>query len=324
MRFREFGLTEKGLSRSELMKLMTKDGAIVPRWQEWLELIRKGHKWTVTGSKKKVQIRNDEEYLGLLADWLKNPLNAGKPFKLETTVPGVTVLSSKIKKREELGGKSSDHFLQFEKGQYDSLTNTLKTEIQKSANQDHIQVKLPNKSEAIEVDGITRLTNKKADIALLRKGKEVAWISLKPPVNRYFRWGGFTLYSKYPDVSNFLDSLKKSNISELSENQSFGWLIEDTELKQKIIYGPQFGGESNANNVDAVCFGSVGFFDNLLKAEKIFSNGEIPQGDLDLYLLLRYTTDRSNFNIKNARAEAVPLKDMKSRKVTILNKNVTP
>lgn len=154
----------------------------------------------------------------------------------------------------------------------------------------------------------------KADAVIVDEhGKETAWLSLKDgrsPLH-FGQWGGISHLAKDPEVASFVSDLKQRFPEGLTaKSPTLGRPIKSDRLKAFTTFGKDFGKESGKSNVDLILQGvpnitTVG--DRLvLKGDHTWANGDIPEGDYEPILSVRYTTDRSDFGIKHARVTVYP------------------
>lgn len=157
----------------------------------------------------------------------------------------------------------------------------------------------------------------KADTAVVDSNdNQVAWISLKdgPSAKNIPHWGGVSHHpiSQHPEVLKFIDDIKARFPDGIPRGSTYGRSIEDTQLKLLSTFGKKYGSENGPSNVDMILQGTPklkktknGFE---LVADNVWLNGDIPSGDYDPVLMVRFAPDRSNFGIPNARIQVTPNK----------------
>lgn len=150
----------------------------------------------------------------------------------------------------------------------------------------------------------------KADVVIVDENNNpTAWVSLKDGTSaRDFQgWGGVTgpTVSSHSELQKFVADLKAKVGNQLPRGTAFGRAIQDTQLKNQIVFGKEFGGEPGQSNVDLalqgtpeITQGKNGF---VLTGNHTWANGVTPSGDYDPTIIASYRADRNNFGIKGAR-----------------------
>jgi hypothetical protein len=150
----------------------------------------------------------------------------------------------------------------------------------------------------------------KADVAIVDENNNpTAWVSLKDGTSaRDFQgFGGVTdpSVANHPELQKFVADLKAKVGNQLPRGTAFGRAIQDSQLKNQIVFGKEFGGEPGHSNVDLVLQGTPkitqekgGF---VLTGNHTWANGVTPSGDYDPTIIASYREDRNNFGIKGAR-----------------------
>jgi hypothetical protein len=216
--------------------------------------------------------------------------------------------SGKLIKTEEFGGLSKD-FISKE-------TQALNKGIENFPKSDIVNIQVGNIISK-DCKGLFQQPQSgkpKADFYI--EGKPKIYISHKDgnSAKDFYRWGGISAYKEHEEVKSFIEYIK-DNIenNEFKSGQSFYRKIEDTKLKQQIVYGKDFDQELfNENNVNCVIQGNIEF-DNIggnlyeLKGNKMWLNGEIPSGDYEPILFATYRSNRNDFQIKNSEILSIPL-----------------
>lgn len=235
------------------------------------------------------------------ARWIKNPSG---PLRLLTT-KGLVVSLSNLVKTKEFGGEEAGKRESIEQGQIAEIADQLE-KLKNGA--DFIPLVVGDKvvnAAAVEKErGSVNGRAPKSDMTVLNEvGEAVAWVSLK---GRPFRWGGWTHLMNLPEISNWLERIRAETGGKFESSQSYGLHISN-DIKTKIVYGKEFGGKRGISNVDCVLIGDVkikaqdgGY---KLSAGTVYTNGEIPHGGDDPYLVLRYMNGRNDAGFVNCRAE---------------------
>lgn len=234
--------------------------------------------------------------------WISNP--SGK-LTLKSRDDDRMIPFGSIIKTKEFGGEEAGQREKIEQGQIGEIQQQLESV---KAGNPSVMLKIGDRTvQAASVEkekGLVGGRAPKSDMTIIdEQGKPVAWVSLK---GRPFRWGGWQHLIKHPEIAEWIQRIKDVTGNELDHGQSFGLHIGD-ELKQKIIYGKDFGGNRGFSNVDAVLVGdpiikqSPDGFE--LSAGTVYMNGDIPAGGDEPYLVIRFMTGRTDAGFKNARAE---------------------
>lgn len=159
----------------------------------------------------------------------------------------------------------------------------------------------------------------KADTVIIdNAGNPVAWISLKDgkAPRDIVLWGGISHQPmvSHPEIQKFIQDAKAAFPAPegIPKGATYGRPVQDTKLKTWGTFGKEFGSNPGQSNVDLILQGtptllkSKGKF--VLTGEKTWSNGEIPDDAYDPVLMISHRSDRSNFNIPNARVFLAPAK----------------
>lgn len=157
----------------------------------------------------------------------------------------------------------------------------------------------------------------KADLALLDKnGKEVVWISYKMgrTVKDFQQWGGMSddKMQAFPQVQEFINKMKLHFPNGLKSGQNAGMHIKgakSTLIKKKAVYGFDFepGAVLGRNNVSFVVQGRVditdapGGYTITSTTAHAYENGSNLKSSEDPIFFAKYTGDRGQFGVQNAR-----------------------
>jgi hypothetical protein len=171
----------------------------------------------------------------------------------------------------------------------------------------------------------------KADTVIVdNDGNPVAWISLKDgrAPRDIVLWGGISHQPmvSHPEIQQFIQDAKAAFPAPegIPKGSTYGRLVQDPQLKTWGTFGKEFGNNPGQSNVDLILQGTPKFVKSkggfVLTGEKTWSNGEIPGDAYDPVLMISHRSDRSNFNIPNARvflapAKARPYKELPSAPV---------
>lgn len=236
--------------------------------------------------------------------------------KISDTLPGSTISAngkevhydgSKIlvKPSEAQGGR-----LEKEEGQIIALDSAIK---------EHLNgqpfIKLAVGTKVVNAAGVTKVAgNVKADAQIVdNTGTPVAWISLKDgtTVRGFGQWGGVNHLGRDPEIVAFVQSLKTAFPDGIPRNGSWGVELKNPQLKALTVFGKNFGSDSNISNVDLVLQGHPTLKKGtrnsyVLTGAHTWHNGDIPAGEYEPVLMVRFAGDRNDFGIKNARIFSYP------------------
>lgn len=303
MRFNEFtqNINEAPLTNT-LYKYLDKKKDII------LRKIKDSDPFTVKIKNKTFDVVIDPSEYGKAQQWLTHGREAGVKFK---TVDGMTINAGSIVKTKELGGEEAGKREKIEQRQIASIAADLeKAKNGKSSIQLTVGDRVVQAARVEKEQGLVNGKAPKSDMTVIdEQGKAVAWVSLK---GLHARWGGWTHLLQDENIKNWIARIKQETGNILNPKQSYGLHTND-EVKQKIVYGKKFGKTNNVensrgiSNVDCVLIGSTSIKKEgenfVLSANTVYTNGEIPTGDNDPYLVLRYTSGRTDAGFMNARAE---------------------
>lgn len=278
---------------------------------------------TTSGEKELEFISNDIKDIFLKKEW--NKLTDNTPiFKDKENTQYKT---SDIIKTKEFGGKEKGASLSKES----NALNQGNVELQKiltKNNTESINIKVGSK---IYKDCV-RITNQsgtpKSDFNIENiENTPVVFISHKDgsKPKDFPRWGGFSKYINHSEVADFIKKVKESiEDNTLSSGQNFYKKIDDEDLKRKIVFGKNFGTPNfGIDNVNCVIQGNISFEEvdkdtYVLQGTKIWLNGDIPTGEYEPILMVRYRDGRNDFGIKNCEAISAPLSRVSSSSKQII------
>jgi hypothetical protein len=217
---------------------------------------------------------------------------------------GATIL---VKPAEAQGGR-----LEKEEGQIIALDSAIK---------EHLKgqpfIKLVVGEKVVNASGVTKVSgNVKADAQIVDvRGNPVAWISLKDGTRPtgFGQWGGVSHLARNPDVAKFVNELKAAFPEGFPRGPTYGMKITDPQLKAAVCFGKDFGGQPGISNVDLILQGhptlkkgSRGSY--VITGAHTWHNGDIPQGEYEPALTVRFQNNRNDFGITGARITAYPTK----------------
>jgi hypothetical protein len=217
---------------------------------------------------------------------------------------GATIL---VKPAEAQGGR-----LEKEEGQIIALDSSIKEHLNGQPS-----IKLAVGTRVVDAAGVIKVAgNVKADAAVVDPtGQEVAWISLKDGTSPqgFGQWGGVNHLANNPEVQGFVEQLAGLFGDEFPRGPTYGRPIKDPKLKALVCFGKNFGQAPGISNVDLILQGhptlkkgTRGSY--VITGAHSWYNGDIPTGEYDPVLTVRFSSDRSDFGIKGARITAYPTK----------------
>lgn len=226
-------------------------------------------------------------------------------FKLRTLEdPPRLIPFGAIKKTAEFGGEGSFSRETQEQAQIAGLSEELE---KLKAGQPYIKLIVGN--GAVNAARFEKTPGRvKSDMTIINENNEpVAYVSLK--ADNFKKWGGFQhLIGLYPIIKTWVNKIKEITGGELGPKQSFGLHLTDNTIKNKIVFGKDFGKDFGVSNVNCVLIGNLsivpageGVFK--LTGDTVYANGQTPTGVYEPYLAVRYMTARPDLGLKNARAE---------------------
>jgi hypothetical protein len=299
MRFYEF-LSEANLSPKELFKYRghpKKD-----RIPLFLKKLQSESPFLVKTKNGDEEIILDPNEYDRMKSWIENPTSS---IKLKSRDNDRFIPLTAIKKTKEFGGEDAGQRERIEQGQIEGISQDLE-----NAKQGAPFVELLVGDKIVRAATVEKERGSifgrapKSDMTVLdENGKAVAWVSLK---DKTFRWGGWQHLHKVPEINDWLDRVRAVTGSVFESGQAFGLHISD-DIKQKIVYGKNFGEERGFSNVDAVLIGWANIEKKgdqfVLISDTVYKNGDIPSGPHSPYIVLRFMNNRNDLGFKNVRAE---------------------
>lgn len=246
--------------------------------------------------------------------WIKTENRKQLMRDILQTGNGNLIKLSDLRKTGEFGGKSSDHATKVESHEIISINKQI-TEIKSQTSLEVINLKIHENVYSVSVCSKINGTPK-ADFSLSDSlGNEVVWISHKKgsKATHFQQWGGITEegIKDHSEVENFAKTLSDKFPKGLCGGSTYVRFILDETLKHRSVYGIGYNKEPfGVQNVTAVIQGQIQLTrsDNIfnLTSNHIHCNGENITGQFEPVLGVRFTNDRSQFNIPNSRFMIAP------------------
>jgi hypothetical protein len=222
-----------------------------------------------------------------------------------------------LSKDKDFGGKGAGSGTVVEDYNLKALNDKIQSLIEKN-NSESISVIVNGK----KFDGIagakSQFGTPKADFNLVdSEEKPLVFISHKKAGGKgasagdFIRWSGYTMYAEHPEVKAFNEALTKflqdNNLQGLPQKSRFISPIQDDELVQKLIYGPNYGSGNSKDNVNIILQGEIDLLPKgnntyELTAQHVQSPPSLPEGEYQPYLTSSYRADREMFGIPNNEA----------------------
>lgn len=166
----------------------------------------------------------------------------------------------------------------------------------------------------------------KSDMTIIDdKGRPTAYISHKAgrSAKDYQQYGGLSdkaLPPKFRNnkaVKSFMGSVLKQRPDGLKSGDSFYRVLTDQQLVRMMMYGPEYGRKPSISNVDEFHLGNMelkgrGEGPYTIESTHKGTNGDIPTGDFQAVLFIRYQARRGDARaagevVKNARVGVFPI-----------------
>lgn len=248
-----------------------------------------------------------------LVDALKSKKYAAFLTTKLVDTKGNTYSLSKLEKTKDFGGTGTGSGTRIE---VEALAG-----LQQQLNElGPVNVRVGKKIYKNIVEGYKVPGTPKADLALKNSdGKPVIFISHKDccTAKNFQQYGGVAKdFSTNPEVVSFANAvkkqIKKAGEEEMLRGSGFRRIVKDKDLALKSIYGLDFGGDFNENNVQILMQGNLrlepikdGLYD--LKSEHDIYNPTIPGEGYTPYLMATYRDGRNDLGIKNCRLGIYPI-----------------
>ncbi len=199
-----------------------------------------------------------------------------------------------------------------------SVSNMLDS-IKEKTNLDYVSIKIVN--NIYNVKSIKSLGDKsKADFCFIdTNDNEIGFVSHKHGISPrdFQQWSGTSKRFQeeifnHPETQSFISTLKDSFNDSLPSASTVARKIQDQRLKHIAVFGNDFGGSFNKNNVEAVMQGSLMLVESggcyeLLGSHYTIKNGELPLYGYEPVFMAVHKKDRSDHWIKDCRLTINPL-----------------
>ena len=225
---------------------------------------------------------------------------SGKEYKLEDIV-----------KTSDFGGKVKGFSTKHETSALNEFDALIKNILQEN-NLESINIKVGNDIYENIIGAINQPGVPKSDFNLINSDNQpVVFISHKMGggARSFARWGGYKFAINDLEVQNFISNIKsKLTNNEFDRNDSFSQKINSKELKDKIVFGKDFGEEFGKNNVQIVIQGKLTLIPEnkiyLLSGENTWLSGQTPEGEYEPVLEAHYRSDQNALGFKYCEAFA--------------------
>ena len=222
-----------------------------------------------------------------------------------------------LSKDKDFGGKGAGSGTVVEDSNLRALNDKIQSLVEKN-NGEYINVIVNGKTFSDIIGAKSQFGTPKADFNLIdSEEKPLVFISHKKAGGKgasagdFIRWSGYTMYAEHPEVKVFNEALVKflqdNNLQGLPNKTRFISPIQDDELIQKLIYGPDYGGANSKDNVNIILQGEIDLLPKgnntyELTAQHVQSPPSLPEGEYQPYLSSSYRADREMFGIPNNEA----------------------
>jgi hypothetical protein len=222
-----------------------------------------------------------------------------------------------LSKDKDFGGKGAGSGTVVEDSNLRALNDKIQSLIEQN-NVESISVIVNGKKFDGIIGAKSQFGTPKADFNLIdSEEKPLVFISHKKAGGKgasagdFIRWSGYTMYAEHPEVKVFNEALVKflqdNNLQGLPNKTRFISPIQDDELIQKLIYGPDYGGANSKDNVNIILQGEIDLLPKgnntyELTAQHVQSPPSLPEGEYQPYLSSSYRADREMFGIPNNEA----------------------
>jgi hypothetical protein len=221
-----------------------------------------------------------------------------------------------IVKTADFGGKVKGFSTKHETSALNEFDALIKNILQEN-NLEYINIKVGNDIYENIIGAVNQPGVPKSDFNLINSDNQpVVFISHKMGggARSFARWGGFVFAFKErnPEVMQFVQNIsEKITNNTFERNASFAQKINSQELKNRIVFGKDFGKEFNKNNVQIIIQGKVTLTPEnniyVLSGENTWLSGQTPEGEFEPVLEAHYRGDFTSLGFKNAESFSRPI-----------------
>jgi hypothetical protein len=223
-----------------------------------------------------------------------------------------------IVKTDDFGGKVKGFSTKHETTALNEFDTLIKNTLQEN-NLESINIKIGNDIYENIVSAVNQPGVPKSDFNLINsKSQPVIFISHKAGggAKSFARWGGFVFAFKEEnkEVMQFVQNISgKITNNTFEKNATFAQKINSQELKNRIVFGKDFGKEYSKNNVQLVIQGKIELNPTqeentyTITGENIWLNGQTPTDNFEPVLEAHYRGDFTSLKFKNAESFSRPI-----------------
>jgi len=221
-----------------------------------------------------------------------------------------------IVKTSDFGGKVKGFSTKHETSALNEFDALIKNILQEN-NLESINIKVGNDIYENIISAVNQPGVPKSDFNLINSDNQpIVFISHKigGGAKSFARWGGFVFAFKEEneEVMQFVQNIsKKITNNTFEKNATFAQKINDPKLKNRIVFGKNFGGEFDKNNVQIIIQGKITLTPEnniyVLSGENTWLNGQIPEGEFEPVLEAHYRGDFTSLKFKNAESFSRPI-----------------
>ena len=233
--------------------------------------------------------------------------NNGNEYKLEDIV-----------KTADFGGKVKGFSTKHETSALNEFDALIKSILQEKG-VESINIKIDNDLYTGIVGAVNQPGVPKSDFNLINiENTPIVFISHKMEggSRSFARWGGFVFAfkEKNSEVMQFVQNISnKIQNNTFERNMSFAQKIDSQELKNRIVFGKDFGKEYSKNNVQLVIQGKVELNPTQEKntytitGENVWMSGQTPTDEFEPVLEAHYRSDFTSLGFKSCESFSRPI-----------------
>lgn len=272
------------------------------------------------GSEVVLDFINDEiqdiftkrEYNKLTSNQIVFTDNNGNEYKLEDIV-----------KTSDFGGKVKGFSTKHETSALNEFDALIKNILQEKGIES-INIKIDNDLYTGIVGAVNQPGVPKSDFNLINtENTPIVFISHKMGggSRSFARWGGFVFAAKEEnsEVMQFVQNISnKIQNNTFERNISFAQKINSPELKNRIVFGKDFGKKYSKNNVQLVIQGKIELIPTqeentyTITGENVWISGQTPTDDFEPVLEAHYRGDFTSLGFKSCESFSRPISTIPS------------